>query len=373
MNNGHARSPLTVNAKQACEAVGITAASLYAYVSRGLVRTTPDPTDARRSLYNRRDIETLIDRKKRSRSRSDIAQSTIDWGEPILRSGVSQIQDGRLFYRKQDVVELSESSSVEAVAALLTGMRDADFADRASVAHENTGLDPLGRITVAVAAEAAQQVGNDGPRRAEHLIGCVIAAGCGVGALPNEPIHHQVSRGLGVPREGTDVIRKALILCADHELNPSSYAARIAASTGANLASALLVGVATFNGPKHGRMPNSCAQWLDKLPGAINMHSSKLPPPGFGHRLYPDGDIRASNLLEVCAVPAVWQRKTDDVLQLTGHRPNVTFAIACIERRFGLPTGSGSALFAVSRSIGWISHILEQRKSGSQIRPRASS
>lgn len=355
-----------LNAEEACAAAGISAATLYAYVSRGLVRAIADPEDARRSLYDRRDIEALMARKKRSRSRSAIAHSTIDWGEPILRSAVSQIRDGRLYYRKQDTVALAETAGVEAVAKLLAGI-DLKAQQRPTGHDLGSGPHPFDRIALVLAAEAARSTGQDGPRRAARLVNCIVAAATGVEAEGNEPVHAQVARGLGAPPKEADIIRRALVLCADHELNPSCYAARIAASTGANLASALLAGIAVFNGPRHGRMPELCKAWMEAEASPRADH----PAPGFGHRLYPDGDIRAIDLLKVCPASDDWQEKADRVLMDTGHRPNVTFALASIEHRLKLSAGASSALFGIGRSIGWVAHILEQRKSGAQIRPRA--
>lgn len=357
-------------AEEACAAVGISAATLYAYVSRGLVRAISDPEDARRSLYDMRDIEALVARKKRSRTRSGIAHSTIDWGEPILRSGVSQIKGGRLLYRKQDAVALASTASVEDVAALLAGI---DLkASRGSSGEElNFGGHPFDRIAMVLATEAGKSGVQDGPRRAGRLVNRIVAAGVGVEAEGDEPIHIQVGRGLGARPGDVDIIRRALLLCADHELNPSCYAARIAASTGANLASALLAGISAFNGPLHGRMPEYCASWLETDEDPVTKYTADHPPPGFGHRLYPDGDIRAANLLAECPTFEDWKQKTDGVFQETGHRPNITFALASIERRLELSAGAACALFGIGRSVGWVAHILEQRKSGAQIRPRA--
>ena len=119
MKKSTPQRPCRFNAEEACHAADISAATLYANVSRGLVRAGADPNDARRCLYDKRDIESLVARKKRSRTRTAIAHSTTDWGEPILHSAVSQIKDGRLYYRKQDAVTLADIASVETVATLL--------------------------------------------------------------------------------------------------------------------------------------------------------------------------------------------------------------------------------------------------------------
>lgn len=355
-----------LNAEEACVVAGISAATLYAYVSRGLVRAIADSEDARRSLYDRRDIEALVARKKRSRTRSAIAHSTIDWGEPILRSAVSQIKDGRLYYRKQNAVTLAETAGVEAVARLLSGI-DLDT-NRLPTDHDlKPGGHPFDRIAMVLAAETAKSNGQDGPRRAARLIKSICAAATGVEAESGEPLHIHVARGLGAKPGDADIIRRALILCADHELNPSCYAARIAASTGANLASALLAAVAVFNGPRHGRMPELCTAWMKSAKDPKGDRS----PPGFGHRLYPDGDVRAVALLKECPATGDWQERADYVLLETGHHPNVTFALANIEHRLELSANASTAVFGIARSIGWVGHILEQRMSGAQIRPRA--
>ncbi|MQQ10665.1 citrate synthase [Epibacterium sp. SM1979] len=359
-----------VSAKEACATAGISAATLYAYVSRGLVRTYPDPDDARRSRYDAHDVDALVARKKRPRTRSEIARSTIEWGEPILRSAVSQIRDGRLYYRKRDATTLAGTESFETVTSLLTGT-GLDF-DRSSAHPTHTpSSHPLDTIMMALVKEAAKTSGRDGPRRGARLINQVIAAGSGVAARKDEPVHTQVARGLGAKPSEQDIIRRALILCADHELNPSCYAARVAASTGANLAASLLAGIAAFSGPRHGRMPDLCAAWLDSPDEPRLKTPEQSVPPGFEHRLYPQGDIRALDLLKECPAPEDWQKKADMVLQQTGAHPNVTFALACMERRLNLSKGASCALFAIGRSVGWVAHVLEQRKVGPKIRPRA--
>lgn len=105
----------TVNRKVACEMLGVSAATLYAYVSRGYIRGIENPENTRKSLYDRRDIETLYRNKGRSRKPRDIATSTIDWGEPVLHSEVSTIIDGQCLYRGINSVVLSETASFEDV------------------------------------------------------------------------------------------------------------------------------------------------------------------------------------------------------------------------------------------------------------------
>ena len=113
----------TVAYGEACARLGISRDTLYAYVSRGFVRAVAHPADARKSLYDRRDIEMLTARKQRGRSRRAVAASTIDWGEPVLSSKITRIADGRFFYRGRDAVELSRALTLEEALHLLARVR----------------------------------------------------------------------------------------------------------------------------------------------------------------------------------------------------------------------------------------------------------
>ena len=93
--------------------------------------------------------------------------------------------------------------------------------------------------------------------------------------------------------------------------------------------------------------------------------------PGFGQRLYPDGDPRAAVLLQCLRVPPRAQRVIDVMQPMTGLAPNIDYALLVLERALRLPPGSAFALFAVGRTVGWIAHALEQWRDGTLIRPRA--
>jgi citrate synthase len=95
--------------------------------------------------------------------------------------------------------------------------------------------------------------------------------------------------------------------------------------------------------------------------------------PGFGHPLYPEGDVRASAILS--RLPGRRQRwwpLARAVEQLTGLRPSLDFALVALRRHLELPVGSALGIFSLGRSIGWIAHALEQRSHGTLIRPRAA-
>jgi hypothetical protein len=104
---------------QALAVLGVQPQTLYANVSRGRIRAKPDPKDSRRSLYNSEDVERLASRPAGRRPAASVAAAAIGWGDPVLASGVSTTENGRLWYRGRDAVALSESDGLEEVASLL--------------------------------------------------------------------------------------------------------------------------------------------------------------------------------------------------------------------------------------------------------------
>ena len=198
------------------------------------------------------------------------------------------------------------------------------------------------------------------------------------------PIHEQLTSAWRVPAQAP-VIRAALVLSADHEFNASAFAARVVASTGANLYGATMAGLAAINGPRHGGLTRRVAALFDDVREAHDLESelaarlrARVYIPGFGHQLYPDGDVRAATLFAVLrevmpqsAELAFAMRLAAAVEALIDRKPNVDFATVTVERVLGLPRDSALALFLLGRTVGWIAHALEQAAHGALIRPRA--
>jgi citrate synthase len=167
------------------------------------------------------------------------------------------------------------------------------------------------------------------------------------------------------------------VLLADHELNASTFAARVAASTGASLSACLLAGLATLTGPLHGgaamqlRPLAAAARQLgaDKAVGDWLAQGRRLP--AFGHPLYPDGDPRAFALFQHFTPRPAFAGLRAAAEESTGEQPNIDFAISAMADAFDLPLEAPFVLFAMARSVGWIAHSLEQLSTGSLIRPRA--
>lgn len=373
-----------LSAEQAMGRLGVRPQTLYAYVSRGRVRAQPDPREARRSLYRASDIAALTQRKARGRKVSEVAQGAMAWGEPVLTSEISTVVDGRLYYRGFDAVRLSHTETVEGVARLLRGggvagrsdLREPPPSGETSRARAfaalaaRAAIDPpaRGRDTALLAAEAAT------------LLDVLTDAVTGI--TEGGAIHERLGRRWGCHARGCDLIRRSLVLLADHELNPSTFAARVAASTGASLSAAALAGLATLSGPLHGGVSSTvkalardALQTGDSGPAITRLaHWRSMPGfgmPGFGHPLYPEGDPRARALLADLAPSAPLGLFGKSMEAATGARANIDFALVALAEALDLPEDAPFALFAVARCAGWTAHAMEQAATGPPIRPRA--
>lgn len=233
---------------------GVKPQTLYAYVSRGLIAARPDTDDPRASLYSAADIAALVRRRRSGRGREAIARAAIAWGEPVMETAITTVREGRLIYRGRDAVRFAADATLEEAAALLWNAvspgppRASDAAPSGDTgkaralaflaARAATDPPSFGRSPAALAAEGASLLSGF----------CTALTGAGGRGF----FHQRLGRHWGLTPGGTDLLRRALVLVADHELNPSTFAARVAASTGAPLAACALAGCATLTGPLHG-------------------------------------------------------------------------------------------------------------------------
>jgi citrate synthase len=194
-----------------------------------------------------------------------------------------------------------------------------------------------------------------------------------------------LARAWKVGARGVDVVRAALVLCADHELNVSSFTARCVASSGSHPYAVVIAGLAALEGPKHGGASVRAESMLGSLRQARPLRtavSARLrrgePIDGFGHPLYRDGDPRARLLLDLLGERYGTSAEYRFVKEfaraasgITGEHPNIDFGLAAAARVLRLPAGSPFTLFAIGRSVGWLGHAIEQYATGQLIRPRA--
>jgi citrate synthase len=201
-----------------------------------------------------------------------------------------------------------------------------------------------------------------------------VAGTVGVGQIHNRLA---LAWGAGPGGEAADLIRRMLVLVADHELNASAFAARVAASTGASLSAAALAGLATLSGPRHGgavaavrSLAREAAQLGPREAVARRLVEGRFLP-GFGHPLYPHGDPRAAALLARFSPPPELAALQTTVEAVTGLKPSIDFALMAACEALRLPEDAPFGLFATARCAGWIAHAIEQGQSDALIRPRA--
>ncbi|MDO1585149.1 citrate/2-methylcitrate synthase [Rhizobium oryzicola] len=381
-----------LDADSAAATLGITKATLYAYVSRGLVHTSGADDDPRRRLYSARDVEALKKRKSVGRKPKEAAATALDWGLPVLSSAITLIENGRLFYRGKDATALADHASLEDVARLLwdCGLTD-PFEDPKAEPEPwqpallaATATLPLTERCQALVPFVAGGRATAWKRDARRLLPGAAAltrsmAGACVARSPSaEPIHDFLARTWGLHGKGADILRRALVLQADHELNASAFAVRVTASTGASLGACLNAGLSALSGPKHGGMTSLVELLFDEVErsgDAFDVVESRLRRgdgiPGFNHPLYPDGDPRANALLPHLPDDPLRTSLLGVMEDTAGLMPTCDVALVALRRSLNLPRGSALALFAIARTVGWIAHALEQKDDERLIRPRA--
>jgi citrate synthase len=378
--------PEWLTAKEALNRLGVRPQTLYAYVSRGRLEARSDAEDPRRSLYRADDVARLQSRKSRGRKAAAVAEDAIAWGEPVMASAITTISGGRLYYRGRDAIELARAETLESVARWLRGHEGPSLRVRKTPPWA-PGADATARAFAMLAAQAAIQPPARGraPKllaaEAGGLLDAFADAVAGVetetGTIQTPAIHSRLAKAWNCEPVGADLIRRVLVLLADHELNASTFAARVAASTGASLAAAALAGLAALSGPLHGAMGARVQAFVDEA-GRIGAEAAVaerlaqgLPIPGFGHPLYPSGDPRARALLDAFTPPPEFEAVRLVAEAETGEIANVDYALTALTVALGLPANAAFLLFAIGRCAGWMAHALEQLQTGRLIRPRA--
>jgi len=383
-----------LNAVDAASALGISRATLYSYVSRGLIRST-QMSGRKERRYAREDVARLRNRNEERREPRKVAERALHWGVPVLESSITLIDNRRLYYRGHDVAELVASRSVEQVAALIwTGDASVDFS--ATPLHvvaggkSSEGLPFIMRAQSMLPLVAARDplafdlrprgVANTG-WRILNLLTSVATESADLEASIEETLQR---RWLPRNAQSAELFRAALILSADHELNVSSFTARCVASAGSNPYSVVVAGLAAIEGAKHGGMSARVETMLNEVRRARDVKkalSDRLRRGealyGFGHPLYTEGDPRALLLLELIekrvksAEVAFIKSAAKAGEAITGEKPNIDFALVALARALKLDDGAALTLFAIGRSIGWIGHAIEQYAIDDMIRPRA--
>jgi citrate synthase len=394
-----------IGAGEAARRLGVKPATLYSYVSRGVLRRRTG-ADGRASLFDAGEVESLA---RRGRPRHPGP------GEFVIESGLTEITSDRAFYRGLDITALAARYALEDAAWLLwtgeLGGRDrgpwrapeaALRAGRAAQAALPPGTLPLERFGVIVPALAAADplrlqldppaVIAAGQVIMAGLVDCLPAAGGpgagGDGHVGDDSLTSRLWAKLcpGPPDEGLlGALRAALVLLADHELAASTFAARVAASVRADPYAVVATGLGAAGGALHGgaslgveAMLAAAAgpQDVPRAVGSLLRRGERIP--GFGHFVYRAGDPRAAFLLgEIRArAPGSPRLEVADALvrEVVGRglpTPNIDFALAVLASVAGMVPGAAEAVFAVARTAGWIGHAMEEYARRTPLRPRA--
>jgi citrate synthase len=445
-NEQGARMAGFLTAAEAAKRLGVKPATLYAYVSRGVL-SRGKAADGRGSLFDPAEVEQLA-RRGRPRRPPGAVDITVE-------SAITELTDNSLRFRGLDVTRLAVSRTFEEVAELLwTGefppaapaqaaspsgtwraTPTALASGRAAQAGLPAGTRPLDRLQVIVPAMAATD-----PLRLQLDRSAVLAAARNLiagmvdclpapstspapstpsassasptpsapstpsasstpptpptpptpsaSSAPPVPIAERLWLKLCDRRAAPELLRAlsaALVLLADHELAASTLAARAAASVRADPYAVVGTGLGAMSGALHGGASLgaetliAAASGPDDVPrvvGELLRRGEKVP--GFGHFIYRRGDPRAIALLGLVrrAAPksgqlAIAEAVLAEVRQKSLPEPNIDFAIATLARVAGMVTGAGEAIFAVSRTAGWIAHALEAYAGDGPLRPRA--
>lgn len=365
-----------ISAEAALSLLGTKPQTLYANVSRGRIAARPDPEDPRRSLYRQEDVERLAARQKGRRPATTVAAESIAWGEPVLTTAISTVANGHFYIRGQDAAQLAQTASLEDMAALLWSVpAPVDFAAM-TTSGADTGLIAAYRQVAELAATQMPPAGRARSVLIKDATLVVSLVASTIAGARSGAVHERLAVQWQRP-EAANALRCALVLLAEHELNASTFAARVTASTGAPLAAAVLAGLAALSGPLHGTASLGMGALVRdaKRYGVETAISSLLrqgrPLPCFGHRLYPDHDIRAPALMATFAVPALFAELAETGERLSGEKPNIDFALSALVAAYGLPDDAPLQIFALARCVGWLAHALEQIETGALIRPRA--
>ena len=390
-----------LSAREAAAALGVSLPTLYSYVSRGMLRSESVAGRPRVKRYLGEDVARLVERKEVRSDPAKAAARSLHWGAPVLDSSLTLIDGGRIYYRGRDALDLAQQASVEDVAALLWmgDLKEAGLLFTRSseelpreikdLLEWTSHLGPIERCQLALPLGASldpaaydlrpMAVARTGAR----ILSLLVSAVCGAAA--SGPVDVSLQKAWS-PRRKTaaPALRAALILCADHELNVSTFTARCIASARATPYEVVIGALAALKGRRHGGHTAEVESLFRETVRArrpreilANRLRQGEGLPGFGHPLYPNGDPRAAILLSFAktlgrgAVFELAGSLVEAARSLTGEHPTLDFGLVTLANALGLPAESPLALFSLGRAMGWIAHAIEQYADARLIRPRA--
>jgi citrate synthase len=378
---------LYLSAEAAAETLGVSVTTLYAYVSRKRIRSSPVPGSHRRR-YWRADIERLTG--------TNTPHAPDRPGGLRRETDITLITEQGPHYRGHNAIGLAETHTIEDVAALLW---QADVGTVFSNALPNAPAQMRAMLQLLSASTAADRamalfpfielanprsfdLSCEGMSRTGADVVRWLAAFLVKAPVPSsDPVHVNIARALGASDELADLIRRVMVLSADHGFEPGTYAVRAVASTGVTPYRSVLTGLSVLLGrrTRAGRY-QALARLIDEVVDAAEPQDPVIRRiregeelPGFGSTLYANGDPRAKAMLqrfrEVFDDDAGLQRlrrAIEVVREIKGLEPDFALTNVYLARRLGLD--SRESLFPLGRAAGWIAHSIEQYQVGGVIR-----
>jgi citrate synthase len=408
-----------LSARDAAALLGVKLPTVYAYTSRGLIQSVPGGK-GRSRRYRRRDLERLCARRDARAGHGPVAAAALRQGEPVMDSSITMISiENGPIYRGRSAIELAEEGRrFEWVAE---GIWSGDWRERElpdGWRPESLGIDleaviralpmrvePLPVMSFVIPLFAAHDPGRFSwhPEavlsRARFLLRrCAALLSLGRDGIDTE---RAVTASLAAPslaaavaasfcldlrEQEIAILDQALVLAADHELNASTFAARVAASTGTDLYGCISAALAALSGPRHGGAADRVDALLleagpaDRVEEVVHDRQRRGEViEGFAHPIYsPHSDPRGQRLLELAR--GLYEERAEvqsvvalvDAMQQGGFGgPSIDVGLVAVSRALALPAGSATALFALGRMVGWVAHSLEQYDAGFLVRPRA--
>jgi citrate synthase len=366
-----------LSADAAAAELGVTMPTFYSYVSRRPVRSTP-VSGSRRRLYWRPDIEAL------RRGEADSLARRI-----ALTSSITLVTAQGPFYRGTSAIELSRTETLETAASLLWSVPQDEAFGAAPCAIAPTLTEALVAgtdgstdaccIIMALLDKADRRAFDFSQlgfaRTSANALRWAVATAIGARAPSDEPLHEFIGRQLRIGGELTDLVRRLLVLSADHGVTTSAAAVRCVAARGVSPYRLAAVGLIASTGR---RLPfgqvSTLSQMVDELldssePADTVMRQLKegIRLPGFGTGAYGDSsDPRADELLDVLGQGIGNERSVKKILracstikELTGMHPDFALIVVFIARLAGLPT-SHRMLIHFARIAGWEAHGFEE-------------
>ncbi|MEM7340138.1 MAG: citrate synthase [Actinomycetota bacterium] len=388
----------TLTSREAAARLGVKRATLYAYVSRGLITRRIGP-DGRTSRFDPAEIDALRQGRRAGDDEGEIRTS--------IATAITRVDDQRLTIRGLDLVAaIDDGLGFTEVVDLLwesppgeqwpsadeVGSAGSHPALVAEVAQRSP-LDALRRITAE--RSAADPLRHDRSPSAVRAAGrsLIVALTHGLppaldeGAADDTDSTDSTDSTDGIAtalwrrlttqpldRERIDTVDLAMALLVDHGLAGSTLAARIAASVRADPYSVVQAGLGVLGGTLHGAASGSVHELFataertgDAAAAVGELHRRVDHVPGFGHAVYRDQDPRYGALMS--RIVSAWgddprlvivYRVRDLVSQRGGSFPNVDLALGALSYLGEMPAEAGEVLFAIARTAGWLAHALEE-------------